>query len=102
MSSNTIAPVCKSCQKGSSSKYRNKSGSKHRQPEEDYYTKYYGKQREKIYSSRNSKKQNYNQREKDYSSRNSKNQNYNDIDNSNVSNNSDDPNQHVCMSCGKN
>lgn len=85
MSSNTIAPVCKSCQKGRSYQYR-----RVQRPsppvEEDYYTKYHSKQghpdsrKERSYPP------------KSYSYRRPQNNN---------SNNSNDVNQHVCMSCGK-
>lgn len=87
MSSNTIAPICRSCQKGRSSNKRRVQRPSH--VEEDYYTKYHNKQG---YSDSRKERQNY--------PRNIyRRPNYNNSNNSNNSNNND-ANQHVCMSCG--
>jgi hypothetical protein len=85
MSSNTRAPVCKSCQKGHSSNQRRVQRPSY--VEEDYYNKYHNSQRDphlsrQVQLPRQPRQAQLPRQHHDY-------------------NNSNDKNQHVCMSCNK-
>ena len=85
MSSNTIAPVCKSCQKGRSSNQRKVQRPQY--VEENYYSKYHNRQ---AYSDSPKIVSLYPVEQTKTNKRRS--------DDSNVSN---DHKQRVCMNCGK-